>query len=160
MHAWQVQGSQVVKLFAKRVWFYPIFGPILVWFSLKMRSDLGPNLEIYGLISQLGTLGLVLPGSAIKLVKMDLIRMWSEANLCDEELLGLRKKGLMGSSCSSSMLEKTSTIMWVQWDYVKVPIVLIYLYFCSNWHLISNPLRPLVNLLETQRQLKIVKKSL
>ena len=54
MHAWQAQESQVVKLFAKRVWFYPIFGPILVWFSLKMRSDLGPNLEIYGLISQLG----------------------------------------------------------------------------------------------------------
>ena len=56
MNTWQAQGSQVVKLFAKRVWFYLIFSPILVWFSLKMRSDLGPNLEIYGLISQLGTL--------------------------------------------------------------------------------------------------------
>ena len=56
MNTWQARGSQVVKLFAKRVWFYLIFGPILVWFSLTMRSDLGPNLEIYSLISQLGTL--------------------------------------------------------------------------------------------------------
>ena len=57
MNALQAQGSTDVKLFAKRVWFYLIFGPILVWFSLKMRPDLGPNWEIYGLISQLGALG-------------------------------------------------------------------------------------------------------
>ena len=47
MNAWEVQGSPVVKLFAKRVRFYLIFGPI--FFCLKMRSDLGPNLEIEGL---------------------------------------------------------------------------------------------------------------
>ena len=40
---------KVVKLW-KRVWFLPDFCPIFVWFSLKMGSDLGPNLEMLSLI--------------------------------------------------------------------------------------------------------------
>ena len=43
--AWTLDNLKIVKLW-KRVWFSQIFGPILVWFSLKMRSELGPNLEI------------------------------------------------------------------------------------------------------------------
>ena len=44
-----LDNLKVVKLW-KRVWFYLIFGPILVWFSLKMGSDFGPNLEMLNLI--------------------------------------------------------------------------------------------------------------
>ena len=46
-----LDNLKVVKLW-KRVWFYLIFGPILVWFSIKVRSDSGrtmfwQNVELF-----------------------------------------------------------------------------------------------------------------
>ena len=43
--AGKLGNLKVVKLW-KKVWFYLIFGPILVGFCLEMRSDLGPNFEM------------------------------------------------------------------------------------------------------------------
>ena len=70
---------------------------------------------------------------------MDLQLSWwswtlleGESNLCDEELLRLRKKWL-----ADQVFQRISAVRWVQWDLIKVsffwiPVIAVYSYVLMN----------------------------